>query len=73
MSFILLFVALNQTPAYLGTYDSYEKCNNAIRAIYTTRSTPAGVDLSQKQIDIVNKNVTTRLQYQLEYVCVAKK
>ena len=72
MSFILLFVALNQTPAQLGEYSSYEKCNVAIRAIYTARATPKGVDLSQQQIDIVNKNVTTQLQYQREFVCIAK-
>ena len=72
MSFILLFVALNQTPAQLGEYNSYEKCNVAIRAIYTARATPKGTDLSQKQIDIVNKNVTSQLQYQREFICVAK-
>ena len=34
--------------------------------------TPKNVTLSQQQIDVVNKNVTTQLQYQREYVCVAK-
>ena len=70
-TFILLFAGIT-SPAYLGTFDSYENCNNAIRAIYTIRATPKGVTLSQQQINIVNKTVTTQLQLQREYVCVAK-
>jgi hypothetical protein len=70
-TFILLFAGLTG-PAYLGTYDSYESCNSAIRAIYTVRATPKGTVLSKQQIDIINKTVTTQLELQREYVCVAK-
>lgn len=70
-TFILLFAGLT-SPAYLGTYDSYESCNNAIRAIYTIRATPKGTELSKQQIDLINKTVTTQLQFQRDYICVAK-
>ncbi len=73
MTYILLFVALAQTPTALGYYDSANSCKNAIRAIYTTRMIVPNLQYSQHQFDVINRAIDTQLQYQQEYVCVAKK
>jgi hypothetical protein len=72
MKFILLFVALNQSPTMLGSYDSVNSCKNAIRAIYVTKSFVPNLQYSQQQKDVINRVIDTQLQYQQEYVCVAK-
>lgn len=72
MKFILLFVALNQQPAQLGTYDTEQSCKDAIRAIYTTRLVSPVVKYTKQQMDTINRVVNTQLQYQQEYRCVAK-
>lgn len=72
MSYILLFVALNQTPANLGSYDSINSCKNAIRAIYTTRMIAPTMQYSQQQLTVINRAIDTELQYQQAYRCVAK-
>ena len=72
MKYILLFVALNQQPAQLGSYDSANSCKNAIRAIYATRMISPGLQYSQPQLDVINRVIDTQLQYQQEYRCVAK-
>jgi hypothetical protein len=73
MKFILLYVALNATPTMLGSYDSINSCKNAIRAIFVTQSFVPNLQYSQPQIDVINRAIDTQLQYQQEYVCVAKK
>ena len=73
MSYILLFVALNQTPTSLGTYDSVNSCKHAIRAVYATRMIVPNLQYSQQQLDVMNRAIDTQLQYQQEYTCVAKK
>ncbi len=73
MKFILLFVALNQQPTNLGTYDSVNSCKDAIRAIYATRMLAPNLQYSQQQLTVINRAIDTQLQYQQEYVCVAKK
>ena len=73
MSYILLFVALNQTPTNLGSYDSVNSCKDAIRAIYATRAIVPNLQYSQQQLTVINRVVDTQLQYQQEYVCIAKK
>ena len=73
MKFILLFVALNQQPTNLGSYDSINSCKDAIRAIYATRMIVPNLQYSQQQIDVINRVIDTQLQYQQEYVCVVKK
>jgi len=73
MKYILLFVALNQQPAHMGSYDSVNSCKDAIRAIYTTRMIAPNLQHSQQQLTIINRVIDTQLQYQQEYVCVAKK
>jgi hypothetical protein len=72
MKFILLFVALNQQPTNLGSYDSINSCKDAIRAIYATRMIVPNLQYSQQQIDVINRVIDTQLQYQQEYRCVAK-
>ena len=73
MSYILLFVALNQTPTNLGSYNSVNSCKDAIRVIYATRAIVPNLQYSQQQLTVINRVVDTQLQYQQEYVCVAKK
>jgi hypothetical protein len=73
MKFILLFVALNQSPTMLGSYDSVNSCKNAIRAIYATQMIVPNLTYSQPQLDVINRAIDTQLQFQQEYVCVAKK
>ena len=73
MSYILLFVALNQTLTNLGSYDSVNSCKDAIRAIYATRAIVPNLQYSQQQLTVINRVVDTQLQYQQEYVCIAKK
>jgi hypothetical protein len=73
MKFILLFVALNQSPTMLGSYDSVNSCKNAIRAIYATKMIVPNLQYSQQQLDVINRVIDTQLQYQQEYVCVVKK
>jgi len=73
MKFILLFVALNQSPTMLGSYDSVNSCKNAIRAIYATQMIVPNLQYSQQQLDVINRVIDTQLQYQQEYTCVAKK
>lgn len=72
MKFILLFVALHQPPAQLGTYDSINSCKNAIRTIYATRMMSPTVKYSQTQLDVINQAIDTQLQFQQEYRCVAQ-
>lgn len=73
MKFILLYVALNQQPAQMGSYDSVNSCKDAIRTIYATHMIVPGLQYSQQQLNVINRTIDTRLQYQQEYVCVAKK
>ena len=72
MKYILLFVALNQQPAELGSYNSVNSCKDAIRAIYATRMIVPNLQYSQQQLTVINRVVDTQLQYQQEYRCVAK-
>lgn len=73
MSYILLFVALNQTPANLGSYGSTNSCQNAIRAIYATRMISPSLQQSQQQLNVTNRTIDTQLLFQQQYVCVAAK
>jgi hypothetical protein len=73
MKIILLFVALNQTPTMLGSYDSVNSCKDAIRAIYATRIIVPNLQYSQQQLVVINRTIDTQLQFQQEYVCVVKK
>ena len=73
MSYILLFVALNQTPTNLGSYDSINSCKDAIRAIYATRMIAPNLHYSQQQLTTINSVIDMQLQYQQQYVCVVKK
>ena len=70
MSYVLLFIALNQTPTQLGTYPSEHSCQQAIRTIYETKAIPRGVVLSQQTSEAIQKSVDVTLQYQRDYTCV---
>jgi hypothetical protein len=72
MKYILLFVALNQQPAQMGSYDSVNSCKDAIRAIYATPMIVPGLQYSQQQLDVINRVIDIQLQSKQRYVCVAK-
>jgi hypothetical protein len=65
MTYVLLFVALNQAPAYLGTYPSEVSCQQAIRANFE-KSLPPQIRQDPKMQQVID----LQLKYQLEYRCV---
>lgn len=69
MLYALLFVGLNQTPAQLGTYQNLQSCESAIRAIYETKFTPRGIELTPQLQESIKFAVDNKLKYQREYVC----
>ena len=72
MVYTLLFVALNQTPAQLGTYTDLQSCEAAVRAIYETKLTPRGIALTPQLQESVKFAVDNRLKYQRDYICQKK-
>lgn len=73
MNYILLFVALNQTPAQLGVYASEADCWQAVRKIYQTQFTPRGVELTADLQQSIQVLVDGKIKYQREYQCVDQK
>lgn len=69
MKFILLFVALNQTPAQLGTYQTLEECRSAILQIYIRQSTPQGVQLDQRSTALIRQGAEAQAKYDTRYLC----
>jgi hypothetical protein len=67
MTYVLLFVALNQAPAYLGTYPSEQSCQRAIRANFEKGLPPQARDNPQ-----VQQAIDLQMKYQLEYRCIAQ-
>jgi hypothetical protein len=72
MVYTLLFVALNQTPAQLGTYNNLQSCDDAIRAIYQTKLTPRGIDITPQLQESIKFAVDNKIKYQREYTCQKK-
>ena len=72
MVYTLLFVALNQTPAQLGTYTDLQSCEAAIRAVYETRMTPRGIEITPQLQESIKFAVDNRLKYQRDYTCQKK-
>lgn len=71
--FTLLFLAtVTGTPAQLGTYQTEQSCNAAIRTIYETRVTPRGTELTPKIKAAIHQTVDMELQFQRDYKCVAQ-
>lgn len=67
-----MFIGLNQTPAQLGTYNSLDSCQNAIRTIYETKYTPRGVELSPQVKETIKSAVDNQLRFQRDYICTKK-
>ena len=65
--FILIFAMIGQPPAQLGTYASFDSCQDAIRQIFMmniykdARGNPEVI----KAIDI-------QMKYQQEYQCIKR-
>lgn len=55
MKFVLLFVALNQQLAQLGTYNTEQICKDAIRTIYTTRAIDTQLQFQQEYVCVSKK------------------
>lgn len=72
MVYTLLFVALNQTPAQLGTYNNLQSCEAAVRAIYETKLTPRGIELTSQLQESIKFAVDNKIKYQREYTCQKK-
>ncbi len=72
MVYALLFVALNQTPAQLGTYTNLQSCEAAIRAVYETKMTPRGIELTPQLQESIKFAVDNKIKYQREYICQRK-
>ncbi len=72
MVYTLLFVALNQTPAQLGTYTDLQSCEAAIRTIYQAKMTPRGIELGPQLQESIKFAVDNKIKYQREYICQRK-
>jgi hypothetical protein len=72
MVYTLLFVALNQTPAQLGTYNNLQSCEAAVRSIYETKLTPRGIDMTPQLQESIKFAVDNKIKYQREYTCQKK-
>ena len=72
MVYTLLFVALNQTPAQLGTYNNLQSCEAAVRSIYETKLTPRGIDITPQLQESIKFAVDNKIKYQREYTCQKK-
>lgn len=66
MSYVLLFIALNQTPAQLGTYSSEAACNQALYRIFEAKTVPYPV-VKTPQLE---EAVQIQLKYQSSYRCL---
>lgn len=73
MKFILLFIAIGQTPTNLGVYDNLPACRAAIRQIFIRQMTPQGVEISQQSKELIDKAVDIQIQYDNKYQCQPQK
>lgn len=66
MSYVLLFIALNGVPTYLGTYQSSASCQGAIRSIYEAKLSTPQVPITPE----IKQIVDNQLKFQREYRCI---
>ena len=71
--YLLLFVALNQTPAQLGTYPTQQACEQAIHGIFATQNTPKNVVLTQQEQKSLAQVVDFKAKIQREYTCLKQQ
>ena len=71
--YLLLFVALNQTPAQLGMYPTQQACEQAIRGIFATQLAPKTVVLTQQERDSLAQVVDFKAKIQREYTCLKQQ
>jgi len=65
--FILIVALAGQPPAQLGTYKTYEACQNAIRQIFLMK-----IDKDARDNPEVQKAIDITMQYQQEYQCIER-
>ncbi len=65
--FILIFAMLGQPPAQLGTFSSYESCQEAIRQIFLMN-----IYKDVRESPEVNKAIDITMKYQQEYQCMKR-
>ena len=63
--YILIFALIGQAPAQLGTYSSYDACENAIRQIFLM-----SVYKDLREDPEVKKVIDIQMKYQQEYACI---
>ena len=69
--YILLFLATTSgTPTHLGAYGNEQSCQTAIRAIYETKYSPRGIELTSEMKQSIKQAVDIELKYQRDYKCV---
>ena len=65
--FILIFALIGQAPAQLGTYSSFEACQEAIRQIYLMN-----IYKDARENPEVKKAIDITMKYQQEYQCMKR-
>lgn len=73
IKYVLLYVALGQTPAQLGTYDNLGACQNAIRQIYWTQMVAPGAVLDKETRRRFNEAIDIEIKYNQKYQCQPTK
>ena len=65
--FILIFALIGQPTAQLGTYSSFDACQDAIRQIYMMN-----IYKGARENPEVKKAIDITMQYQQEYQCLKR-
>jgi hypothetical protein len=69
MKWILLFIAVNQTPAQLGVYSTAEACRAAIKQIYFRQMVSPGVQLPPDALKSIDNAIELQMKYDRKYEC----
>lgn len=73
MLYVLMFVgAMGQTPANLGSYETMDSCQHAIREIYMQQTMPRGINITPELANSVKQLVDVKMKYQREYTCLKR-
>jgi hypothetical protein len=65
--FVLIVALIGQLPTQLGTYTSYEACQDAIRQIFLLNIYKDARDNPK-----VQEAIDIQMQYQQEYQCIRR-
>jgi len=65
--YILIAALIGQPPAQLGTYSTYNSCQNAIRQIFMGK-----VYKDFRDNPEIKRAVDIQMKYQLDYLCIKR-